>query len=138
MGRDTARFGSLLLALSCLLFWCSTSSAPAVSTGTPETFTIEPGTVRQGDKAQTPVVATIRLRLPAIHYFVCRIRSADPGKVSFNDIVFEKGQQEGTCKGQVNWTGIFLDCTVRVSVFNMDVPDEKLWFTLHLKARNLE
>lgn len=133
MGMTTARF-----TLLCFLLWAAVRPAAAVTTGTPETFTIDPGTVRQGEKAQTPVVATIRLRTPSIHYFICRIRSADPGKVSFNDIIFEKGQQEGTCKGQVNWTGILQECTVRICAFNMDVPDEKLWFTLHLKTRNLD
>ena len=124
------------LAIWAVLICLSSLNAPALSTGIPLRFTIDPATLRQREKDETPVLATVTLKVPAPVVFVCQIRSSDKGKVSFNDIVFKKGQIEGTAPGMVSWTRILQDCAVKVSAFSVDAPGEKLWFTVTLKVKD--
>jgi hypothetical protein len=70
----------------------SVMDAPALSTGVPIQFTIDPATVRKREKDETPLVATVVLKVPSPSFFVCQIRSSDKDEITFTDIVFKKGQ----------------------------------------------
>jgi len=122
--------------LTTFLFLSSVES-PALSTGIPGTFNIDPVTVRQKEKSETPVLATVILKAPSPSFFVCQIRSTDRNKVSFANIVFKKGQLQGTAQGTVHWQSILKDCEVRISAFSIDAPEEKLWSAVVLKTGNL-
>jgi hypothetical protein len=126
------------LAILTSLFLFSGLNAQALSTGIPLQFSIDPGTVRQTEKDETPVTATVILKEPSSNIFVCRIRSGDKNKITFANIVFKKGQSKGTATGIVHWFRIVKNCEVKVSAFNVDTPGEKLWFTIALKTRNLD
>jgi len=125
------------LAMAAFLVFLSVSEAPALSTGIPLQFSIDPATVRQRERDETPVVVTVVLKVPSPGFFVCQIRSGDKDKVTFTDIVFKKGQLQGTAGGVVHWLRITKDCEVRVSAFSVDAPDEKLWFTVALRTKEL-
>ena len=110
--------------------------AQAFSTGIPLKFSIDPATVRQRDKDETPLQATVFLKAPSPTFFVCQIRSSHNSGVTFANIVFKKGQTQGTSTGTVHWPGILKDSTVKVSAFSVDSPGEKLWFTISLKTKS--
>jgi hypothetical protein len=124
------------LAILTSLVFLSVVDAPALSTGIPLQFNIDPATVRQREKDETAVLATIVLKVPSPSFFVCQIRSGDKNKVTFTDIVFKKGQLKGTAQGIIHWQRIMKDCEVKVSAFSVDAPGEKLWFTLAIKTKN--
>jgi hypothetical protein len=117
-----------------LLFVLFALNASGFSTGVPSQFAIDPATVRQQDKDETSVKATVRLRVPSPTFFVCQIRSSDKDKVSFANIIFAKGQLSGKAEGLVHWSAVKTDCRVKVSAFSVDAPDGQLWFTISLKT----
>ena len=120
--------------LTCLGL-ISESNAPALSASVPLQFNIEPATIRQTEKDETPITATVVLKVPAPNVFVCQIRSSDKNKVTFDNIVFKRGQTRGTARGIVHWSRIVKNGEVKVSAFNVDTPGEKLWFTVALKTK---
>jgi hypothetical protein len=111
-------------------------NASAFSTGIPLKFSIDPATIRQQDKDESEVLATVILTVPSPTYFICQIRSSDRNGVTFNDIVFKKGQIQGTSSGIIHWQRILKDGDVKVSAFSVDAPGEKLWFTITLKTKD--
>ena len=112
------------------------AKAPALSTGIPIQFSLDPATIRQGEKDKSNVLATVVLQAPSPTVFVCQLRSSDKDKVSFVDIIFKKGQLKGTASGIVYWKRILHDCEVKVSAFSVDAPGEKLWFTITLRVQD--
>jgi hypothetical protein len=123
-------------AILTLLFFSPVQDASAFSTGIPLKFSIDPATVRQQEKDKSEVIATVILTAPSPAYFICQIRSGDRNGVTFNDIVFKKGQIQGTSSGIIHWQRILKDCDVKVSAFSVDAPGEKLWFTITLKTKD--
>jgi hypothetical protein len=123
-------------AILTLLFFSPVQDAPAFSTGIPLKFSIDPATVRQQEKDESEVLATVILEVPSPAYFICQIRSSDKNGVTFNDIIFKKGQIQGTSSGIIHWQRILKDCDVKVSAFSVDAPGEKLWFTIMLKTKD--
>jgi hypothetical protein len=116
-----------------LLSFLSIRPTPAFTTGVPSQFSIAPATVRPKDRPTTEVTATVVLKKPAPMVFVCSLRTADRNKVSFPNIVFHKDQLEGISLGTVTWANVLKECEIRVSVFSVDDPGTKLWFTIRLK-----
>ena len=127
---------SYALAIVTFLGCLSCLEAPALSTGIPVQFNVDPATVRQREKNETPVIATVILKVPSPTFFACQIRSSDKDKISFSDIIFKKGQIKGTATGIVHWGQILRNCDVKISAFSVDAPEEKLWFTLALKIKD--
>jgi hypothetical protein len=108
----------------------------AFSTGVPTQFTVDPASVRELEKDESTVTATVTLQSPSPTYFVCQIRSSDRQKLSFTNIIFKKGQVEGTAPGTVHWLQVLKDTAVKVSAFSVDAPGNKLWFTVSLKLKD--
>jgi hypothetical protein len=132
--QPQGRFRHLaILAVGALL---SMVNAPALSTGVPLQFTIDPATVRQGEKDESPVVATVVLKAPSPAVFVCQIRSSDPNKLTFARIVFKIGDIKGQATGTIHWLRVLTDSAVKVSAFSVDAPGDKLWFTVALKPKD--
>jgi hypothetical protein len=110
----------------------------AMSTGIPVTFTIDPATIRQGEKDTTPVEATVVLQSPSPTFFICELRSADTGKISFPNIIFKKGDTQEEAKGLVNWKSISKEVRVRILAYSSDAPDRQLSFTVVLKPQAVD
>jgi hypothetical protein len=125
------RFWTLLCATA--IMECSGLPAFAFSTGQPLSFSIDPATVRQREADTSPVEALIVLKEPSPTFFICQIRSFDKDKISFPNVIFRKGDLKGKSEGLVHWKFVLTDCRVRISVFNVDAPDQQLSFTVTLK-----
>jgi len=120
-----------------VLGFLSMLNASAFSTGIPIKFTVDPATVRQGEKQVSSIMAHVTLQAPSPTYFICQIRSSDKDDlVTFDNIIFKKGQTEGMSSGRVHWQRIPVDCQIKISAFSVDAPEGKLWFTISLKTKN--
>jgi len=108
----------------------------AAATVTLMQFSIDPGSIRQRDRDKDTAVATVTLKVPSPTFFVCQIRSSDGYKIGFPNIIFKKGEIQGTAQGTVYWLHILKDCSIKLSAFNVDDPDEKLWYTVELKVKD--
>jgi hypothetical protein len=91
------------------VYWVGVATTFGMSTGVPAAFSIEPATLRQGDKDVTTVLATVTLQSPSPTFFVCALRSADKQKIDFATIIFRKGQTTGEAPGYVHWHSILKD-----------------------------
>jgi hypothetical protein len=107
--------------------------APASQTGTLASFTVDPATSRERNEETSRVEATVTLTTPSPAFFVCEIRSEDSRKVTFENIIFKKGDLKGKGEGVVHWKTVLKDSRVRVSAFNTDAPDQQISFTVILK-----
>lgn len=120
------------------VYWVGVATTFGMSTGVPAAFSIEPATLRQGDKDVTTVLATVTLQSPSPAFFVCALRSADKQKIDFATIIFRKGQTTGEAPGYVHWHSILKDVRVRVTAYSTDAPDRQLAFTVLLKPKPAE
>jgi hypothetical protein len=109
------------------------SPAFAYRAGEPLTLVVDPATIRQkSDEATSQVHAIVRLKEPSPAFFICEVRSQDGGKMAFSSIIFAKGQIEGTGKGVVQWKGVLRQTRLRITAYNVDVPDPRLSTTVTL------
>jgi hypothetical protein len=107
----------------------------ASETGVPVSLTISPSTARQPeDKPITPLTATVVLAAPSPAFFICNVRSENPAEVSFDRILFIKGQLRGTAPGRVSWGSVMEDGPVKVAAFSVNDPSIKIWFSVNLKV----
>jgi hypothetical protein len=129
---SSPRRGRLLL--TALLMAGGMLSTLAATTGVPLELKVTPGTVRAGDKNASTVSAVVTLAAPSPTFFVCNLRSSDPGQLSFDTIVFRRGQVRGQTVGVVHWRSVRKDCAIKVGAFSIDDPNVEVWFTVNLKV----
>jgi hypothetical protein len=109
-------------------------SALASELSYPVGLSVSPGTVQQGEHAPSQLKTTVQLNAPARTYFVCMVRPEHSNLLTFGTLVFKKGETLATGTGSINWQLLARDTSVTVSAFNVEAPDRKAEFTVHLKV----